>query len=607
MPNELGNGTQIRIQIKTEDNYKVEEEIKKQLCYFNNIEFKGFSGLSSDYTIYELRTFLYRTDVSYSSGKLHIVLGQVAYPLNFNTLGIGDIYIPIGLKFEIGELQVTPNREELIYSKKTIELIKQRIDEMKHELSTLASGQSEVREIDEFIKLCQVTKIPVKLTEGVVLEINKSYLPFFNYVFTPVPEIKYISKYIYSPFYQHVCNIFSHTYVMTSPRNNESYKNVSYRYSEMIVDEHDEESLIEKYNLAYLRQETDLTDSGLVVFREISKKGLAKNTLYQQVSTMLNIPNATKYHGRDAQEHWKVIENRKIVGKFISYLLACVKKNSIRFSDNIPSKKWIAKYKEENKVVRARKPKVSEELTTFNYLRLTGRSYSTDVSTMTYGEIKQKETVIYCLHGLSVSTSERNAIDKVINFIGNMTDCKRKERFCKQVNKKLFFMSISNTAFEALKTKGLTENFIYYQDMFQIPLLSRLPQKVHLIKNYVKFPKRASEMYYTLQHYGSFFKIVHTRLELYIKHLGFESVSYAVDIDLNLYNLPYELKDDIYLKEIIDYSDNVYRNNQSKASLELLQKNSYAPQRLTTLILLHSQIKRLTKKYYSNDYLKTIL
>ena len=33
---------------------------------------------------------------------------------------------------------------------------------------------------------------------------------------------------------------------MTSPRNSESYKNVNYRYNEMIVDENDEENKTEK-------------------------------------------------------------------------------------------------------------------------------------------------------------------------------------------------------------------------------------------------------------------------------------------------------------------------------------------------------------------------
>ena len=58
---------------------------------------------------------------------MHIVLGNVWYPISFRELGISPINLGIALKFKIGEIMPIPSREDIMYSKETIQTIKDKI------------------------------------------------------------------------------------------------------------------------------------------------------------------------------------------------------------------------------------------------------------------------------------------------------------------------------------------------------------------------------------------------------------------------------------------------------------------------------------------------
>lgn len=134
------SGTEIKVNIIKGDEYKFQQAINSQLCYFDSIYVEGFD-FDNEYTIYEADTFLVKDKSQYSS-DLHIVLGIVPYPINFSELGIDTIYCSIGLKFAIGELQVTPSREQLQYNDVTRKLIKDRIELFKLEIKRRYAEQN---------------------------------------------------------------------------------------------------------------------------------------------------------------------------------------------------------------------------------------------------------------------------------------------------------------------------------------------------------------------------------------------------------------------------------------------------------------------------------
>lgn len=145
------NGTEIRVPVLERDLCTFEKEMVRQLYYFENIIFEGFEGgnsryeenLTNEYQIIRGKNFLYR-GTDYSSNA-HACLGRVAYPIDFSTLGLNssDYQLPIAVKLEIGEINVTVSRESLDYSENTIKILKKKLELAKKEIAQLLAKQYE--------------------------------------------------------------------------------------------------------------------------------------------------------------------------------------------------------------------------------------------------------------------------------------------------------------------------------------------------------------------------------------------------------------------------------------------------------------------------------
>ena len=152
LPTDERNGTEIIIPLLNNNDYRAfEESIKKELCYFDNVYTKGFS-LSNNYSIYKKEGFLYRPYGNYSN-ELHIVLGKCCYPVDWKAINRERVALPFGIRFEIGELQVIPNRESIVYDASDDDtiarLINSKIDKVLLEVNELLSKGGEARETDD--------------------------------------------------------------------------------------------------------------------------------------------------------------------------------------------------------------------------------------------------------------------------------------------------------------------------------------------------------------------------------------------------------------------------------------------------------------------------
>lgn len=148
------NGTEVKIQVLQNDINKFVRELKLQLFYFENIVFEGFNDYNynlNDYQILNAKTFLYR-DNTYSR-NIHICLGRVAYPIDFNALGLNtyEYEVPVAIKLNIGDIEVTPSRESLKYTEATVKFLKEKIGEVKKEITEIANKYaSNVRTLNEY-------------------------------------------------------------------------------------------------------------------------------------------------------------------------------------------------------------------------------------------------------------------------------------------------------------------------------------------------------------------------------------------------------------------------------------------------------------------------
>jgi len=148
-----GNGTEVKIPVKENDIMEFEKKTLRQLFYFENIVFQGFSDsyVENEYNIVKAKTFLYREE-NYSK-NVHICIGKVAYPINFEALGISeyDYQMPIAVQVEIGEIDVTRSREELKYTDRTKKILKKKLEAVRAELMEMLSAQYDnVQTIQEY-------------------------------------------------------------------------------------------------------------------------------------------------------------------------------------------------------------------------------------------------------------------------------------------------------------------------------------------------------------------------------------------------------------------------------------------------------------------------
>lgn len=111
----------------------------KYITFFPNIYVEGYSDINN-IKIKRFKNFA--TSSTIVDDK--ILLGNVLYPLDFNILDqvTKDIYFNIKytgivFRFNIGDLEVTPNREAIIYNSSTISKIKRKIYDTKTEITEI--------------------------------------------------------------------------------------------------------------------------------------------------------------------------------------------------------------------------------------------------------------------------------------------------------------------------------------------------------------------------------------------------------------------------------------------------------------------------------------
>ena len=160
-----GNGTEVRVPVLAKDVYSFEREMLRQLYYFENIVFEGFekegfegetikSTLTNEYQIIRGKNFLFRG--RQYSDEMHICLGRVAYPIDYDILNLNnrDYRIPIALRFEVGDLNVNVSRESIDYSEGTIQMLTKKLEEAKDEIKEMLAKQyTNVRTLEDYFNV----------------------------------------------------------------------------------------------------------------------------------------------------------------------------------------------------------------------------------------------------------------------------------------------------------------------------------------------------------------------------------------------------------------------------------------------------------------------
>ena len=205
------NGTEVRVPVLPSDMEKFAKEMVRQLYYFEDIIFEGFEDdyyngdtLSNEYQIIRGNTFLYRGD-NYSS-NVHICLGRVAYPIDYPVLDLSasDYSLPVAIRLNVGDLNVTVSRESIDYNEATIKMLKTKLVEVKNEIVQLMVKQYEnITTLEDYFKMktdfgtytfSNGKSISIK---GIVKESDIDFTNF-NYSFLKMPTDKQLFKFFFS-------------------------------------------------------------------------------------------------------------------------------------------------------------------------------------------------------------------------------------------------------------------------------------------------------------------------------------------------------------------------------------------------------------------------
>ena len=351
-PTNKKSGTTVRVEIDEKDLWKLRDECRKQLIYFNNVYVINEAYYyENDFQIIEADLFKVRTDSFPFGNEMHIVLGQVAYPINWNFLGISPIYIPVGLKFNIGELPVTLSREEINYSDDTVkEILLNKIETVYDDLYERYSNQHKYTDLFDYMNFYYSGERVLKLTDNVNINFKIRDNGVLRHSLTVGNKTYKISK-------DSLGYLFELFNVSTLEKTKLFHGNSSDFYFSRFLDNPNN----------YLYRENDFNHWSNLYYEYgrysvISKKKLSKKN-FKDIAHILNL-SYTKSTPKGLKEHLKsgaAIE----VHKFINFVYKSFK-DRLKSYDNIPES-FIKDKKEQQKLLEEER---KGNITAYNILNV---------------------------------------------------------------------------------------------------------------------------------------------------------------------------------------------------------------------------------------------
>lgn len=165
IPTDQPNGVEVYMPLKSKyDITSFRNAIKDQLVYFENVYVIDSvrdvgSSIEKEFNDFKIKKFKnFSVNTLNTQSSVDIILGKVRYPLRFSSLkkNYSDRHksLPISLNFNIGDLRVPPNREEIVYSASTISKIEEVLDEAIKEVEDIMSKEvdKDFTDLEDYVK-----------------------------------------------------------------------------------------------------------------------------------------------------------------------------------------------------------------------------------------------------------------------------------------------------------------------------------------------------------------------------------------------------------------------------------------------------------------------
>lgn len=442
---DLPNGTEIKLEIKEGDRYVFINKLQEQLAYFDNVYFAHWEHIENNYRIIEGETFKYRSSFNFQhqfsknypiKDEMHIIYGKVYYPINWAQIKRKEsIEIPVGIKFDIGELMVTPNREQLRYTEDIILLINNKIDACLKELLEIYNKQNpDILDLKTYLDF-------------------RSKRPHIN--FNNVSHLYIPKKYGVKSF--ETFSLLPNIYVPNNPFF--AYK-IDCIIEEKIVDKGTNISVVLNLtNNIYFTK-----DSSINKFTNASLSGAylltKKKVSYKEYCRELKLEIYNKHNAHyldDNSIRRKIIPKlgkAKLIKEYIDYIHNIVLQNCKIYEEHHPTEEWIKQYKLDNKENNAA------------YLRRLNKSIIVDI--ISYGKKEVKivdlEKYYFVVYGIK-SPQDHMLLCDVRNILNSRKSLdKIIQNYYNKKDNKILFIEVAESNIKYLK--DLT-NKIYVRDIFE--------------------------------------------------------------------------------------------------------------------------------------------
>lgn len=197
------NGVSVWFYLEQNDSFEASnfaEEARKHAAFFPNVIFDFDMSLDILNTP-SITNYGYFSVSSNLRGKeeAFFLLGKVIYPIDWVKLGFNQINLPIGINIGLSDgVEPAPTRENLLYSPKTIEVLREKIKNTCLFLIDNINKQSKQKTWFDYFKIKEVARVVVLnttswslgTTDIKVLQNNtdntKSVIPYYNGEFEPI-------------------------------------------------------------------------------------------------------------------------------------------------------------------------------------------------------------------------------------------------------------------------------------------------------------------------------------------------------------------------------------------------------------------------------------
>lgn len=369
------NGTRISIPIKNGDYHLFIAAAKSQLAYMDNITFiSKHDELPNDFNIHRGKHFSTSTLMGGSNHNPVVLLGNVAYPLDGSPAMRHWMYKwPIALNFNIGDLKVTPYREDIIYDDDTIEKIINKFQDAVAEIESYRDALG-VKVYDNASEFYDAVQEKIRDRNDDFKAFGKVFTSLEN---TPITysKFKVLNK---AMTYHTLVASFKRRYKRIGVIDGHSERRTLYEYTSFVTDPLKEKCIfIENRNWSVTKNKYLVRTLKADVF--LYQK--VKYSLWKDFYNLLNLNTVPRKYWRQVIQEWLEFE-KELVGEY--------------YYDNVVvPESFKQQLKAERKQTdRFKGIRLYEARNTVNY----GWKAVFDVKT-SYGELLDKnKTQIYVLH-----------------------------------------------------------------------------------------------------------------------------------------------------------------------------------------------------------------